>query len=89
MTATTASTPAATMATSSGLLSVPLTSTSKDAFPNVDTNTHEGSNQLDDWIANVTTDDQLNELEERHGKIMRDIRHLENKLDQFLSTRRP
>jgi hypothetical protein len=37
------------------------------------------------WVKRTTSDYQINELGERHGKIMRDIRHLEHRLDQFLS----
>ena len=51
----------------------------------LDTSIHEDSDQREDWMVKMSSDDQFGELEERHGKIMRDIRHLENKLDQFLS----
>jgi len=88
VTPTTASTAMAT----SGLLKVPPTSTKEvfaDSLPEyiytnvdvVDSHHFAGDNRAE----HITSDDQLDELGERHGKIMRDIRHLERRLDQFLS----
>jgi len=94
VTATTALTGAPPMATT-GLLKAPPTSTAEfftDSHPDVQSapeNIHTNVDVVDSYhlarLERTTSNNQLIELGERHGKIMRDIRHLEHRLDQFLS----